>query len=243
MPLRDQRLVGTSHPAQFRDRLPLGLILLAVALSRAERQPRDLGQQVGAIPGDPVEFRHPGRFVGLGQPAPPGMPAGDTVQPGDEQPVAVRCTMITSHLASIEHRHDKRKNAGPKASFIPVRAERSARMSVLAVTVSCMDVGVIVYIAELEAPGLRETAQRILLAEAGKLGVLLGRSEALRRRAQGGPPMHVMAAADELVRHLGAEADPLGERSSLMILARAGALALMNRIELNGSVQAQPSHR
>ena len=116
-------------------------------------------------------------------------------------------------------------------------------MSVLAVTVSCMDVGVIVYTAELEAPGLRETAQRILLAEAGKLGVLLGRSEVLRRRAQGGPPMHVMAAADELVRHLGAEADPLGEHSSLMVLARAGALALMNRIELNGSVQAQPSHR
>ena len=55
--------------------------------------------------------------------------------------------------------------------------------------------------------------------------------------------MHVMAAADELVRHLGAEADPLGEHSSLMVLARAGTLALMNRIEPNGSVQAQPSHR
>jgi hypothetical protein len=106
-----------------------------------------------------------------------------------------------------------------------------------------MDVGVIVYTAGLEAPGLRETARRILLAEAGKLGVPLGRSEVLRRRARGGPPMHVMAAAGELVRHLGAEADPLGEHSSLMVLAHAGALALMNRIELNGSVQAQPSHR
>ena len=122
MPLRDQRLVGTSHPAQFRDRLPPGLILLALTLSRAERQPRDLGQQVAAIPGDLVEFGHPGRFLGFGEPAPPGMPPGDTVQPGDEQPVAVRCTMITSHLASIEHRHDKHKNAGPKASFIPVCA-------------------------------------------------------------------------------------------------------------------------
>ena len=55
--------------------------------------------------------------------------------------------------------------------------------------------------------------------------------------------MHVMAAANELIRHLGAEPDPLGEHSSLMVLARAGTLALMNRIELNGSVQAQPSHR
>ena len=106
-----------------------------------------------------------------------------------------------------------------------------------------MDVGVIVYTAGLEAPGLRETARRILLAEAGKLGVRLGRSEARRRLAQGGPPMHVMTAADELVRHLGAEADPLSERSSLMVLAHAGALALMNRIELNGNAQAEPSHR
>jgi hypothetical protein len=114
-------------------------------------------------------------------------------------------------------------------------------MSVPTVTVSHMDVGVIVYTAELEAPELRETARRILLAEAGKLGVPLGRSEVLRRRARGGSPKHVMAAADELVRHLGAEADPLGEHSSLMVLARTGALALMDRIELNGSGQAQPS--
>jgi hypothetical protein len=69
-----------------------------------------------------VEFRHPGRFLGIGQPAPPGMPAGDTVQPGDEQPVAVRYTMITSHLARIEHRHDKRKSTGRQASFIPICA-------------------------------------------------------------------------------------------------------------------------
>ena len=106
-----------------------------------------------------------------------------------------------------------------------------------------MDVGVIVYTAELEAPGLRETARRILLAEAGKHGVRLRRSEVLRRRARDGPPMHLMAAAGELILHLSAEADPLGEHSSLMVLARAGALALMNRIELNGSVQAHPSHR
>ena len=68
-------------------------------------------------------------------------------------------------------------------------------MSVPAVTVSRMDVGVIVDTAGLEAPGLRETARRILLAEAGKLGVPLGRSEVLRRRARGGSPVHVMAAA------------------------------------------------
>jgi hypothetical protein len=115
-------------------------------------------------------------------------------------------------------------------------------MSVPAVTVSRMDLGVIVYTAGLEAPGLRDTAQRILLAEAGKLGVPLGRSAVLRRQARGGSPMHIMAAADELVRHLGAEADPLDEHSALMVLARAGALALINRIELNGSVQDQPSH-
>jgi hypothetical protein len=48
--------------------------------------------------------------------------------------------------------------------------------------------------------------------------------------------VHVMAAADELVRHMPAtEADPLGEGSPLMVLARAGALALVNRVETAGT--------
>jgi hypothetical protein len=105
-------------------------------------------------------------------------------------------------------------------------------MSVPAVTVSGMDVGVIVYCAELEAPSLRDTARRILEAEAARFGVPLGRAEVLRRQAAGGAPVHVMAAADELVRHLGAAADPLSADSPLMVLARAGALALVNRVEL-----------
>ena len=96
-----------------------------------------------------------------------------------------------------------------------------------------MDVGVIVYCAELEAPTLRDTARRILEAEATRSGVPPGRTEVLRRRARGGPAMHVLAAADELVRHLGAAADPLGQDSPLIVLARAGALALVNRVELD----------
>jgi hypothetical protein len=64
----------------------------------------------------------------------------------------------------------------------------------------------------------------------------LGRAEVLPRRARGGPATHVMAAADELVRHLGAAADPLGQDSPLIVLARAGALALVNRVELDGNL-------
>ena len=66
-------------------------------------------------------------------------------------------------------------------------------MSLAGVTVSRMDVGVIVYCAGLEAPAMRETARRILEAEAARLGVALGRAEVLQRRARGGPPVHVMA--------------------------------------------------
>jgi len=40
-----------------------------------------------------------------------------------------------------------------------------------------MDVGVIVYCAELEAPTLRDTARRILEAGAARFGVPLGRAE------------------------------------------------------------------
>ena len=106
-------------------------------------------------------------------------------------------------------------------------------MSAPAVTVSGTDAGVIVYCAELEAPALRDTARRILAAGATRSGVPLGRAEVLRRRARGGPAMHVLAAADELVQHLGAAADPLGQDSPLIVLARAGALALVNRVELD----------
>jgi len=85
--------------------------------------------------------------------------------------------------------------------------------------------GVIVYIAELEAPSLRETERRILEAEAARFGVPFG-------RAHGGSTVHVLAAGDELVQHLAAtEPDPLGEHSQLMALARAGALALVSRME------------
>jgi hypothetical protein len=47
--------------------------------------------------------------------------------------------------------------------------------------------------------------------------------------------VHVIAAGDELVRHLGAAADPLGADSPLLVLARVGALALVNRVELAAS--------
>ena len=110
-------------------------------------------------------------------------------------------------------------------------------MSAPAVTVSSMDVGVIVYCAELEAPALRETARRILEAEAARFGVSLEPAEVLLRRGRGGTAMHVVAAGDELVRHLAAtEADPLAEDGPLMVLARAGALALVSRAEVARSV-------
>jgi hypothetical protein len=109
-------------------------------------------------------------------------------------------------------------------------------MSLAGVTVSRTDVGVIVYCAELEAPALRQAACRILEAEAARLGVALGRAEVLQRRARGRFPGALLAAADELVRHMAAaEADPPGEGSSLMVLARAGALALVTRVETAGT--------
>jgi hypothetical protein len=99
-----------------------------------------------------------------------------------------------------------------------------------------MDIGVIVYCAELEAPALRETARRILEAEAARFGVSLEPAEVLLRRGRGGSAMHVVAA-DELVRHLAAtEPDPLAEDGPLMVLARAGALALVSRAEVAQSV-------
>jgi len=102
-----------------------------------------------------------------------------------------------------------------------------------------MDTSVILYTGELEAPALRQMARRFLESEARRLGVPLDPAEVLVRRACGGTEIHIMAAACELIEHVVAtEADPLAEDSPLMVLARAGALALMSRIELNGTVPA-----
>jgi len=49
-----------------------------------------------------------------------------------------------------------------------------------------MDIGVIVYCAKLEAPALRQTARRILQAQAARFGVSLEPAEVLRRRGRGG---------------------------------------------------------
>jgi hypothetical protein len=46
-----------------------------------------------------------------------------------------------------------------------------------------MDIGVILYAAEIEAPALRETARRFLEAEAARLGVSLDPADVLLRRA------------------------------------------------------------
>ena len=103
-----------------------------------------------------------------------------------------------------------------------------------------MDTGVIVYTAELEAPALSETGRRFLEAEAARLGVPLAPADVLLRQARGGPVMHLMAAAHELVAHLAATgADPVSEDSAVMVLARAGALALMSRIETDQGSSAR----
>jgi|SRR6516162_3362857 hypothetical protein len=108
-------------------------------------------------------------------------------------------------------------------------------MSEGGVTVSGVDTSAILYAAELEAPGLTETARRILEAEAAWFCLPLDVNEVLVRRAGGGPEVHVVAAGD-LVTHLVAtEEDPLSEDSPVIVLARAGALALMTWLELDES--------
>ena len=94
-----------------------------------------------------------------------------------------------------------------------------------------MDAGVILYAAELEVPARGQTARRILEAEAKRFGVSLDTSDVLLRRAEGGPELHVVAAAEELLMHLMAGDDPLADDSGLPVLARVGAQMLMTRVE------------
>jgi len=109
-------------------------------------------------------------------------------------------------------------------------------MSTSGVTIREMDTGVILYAAQLEAPSLRLTARRILEAEARRFGVSLDTADVLLRLAAGEPELHVVAAAEELLAHLVAEANLLAGDSALLVLARAGAQALMSAIELGGAL-------
>jgi hypothetical protein len=49
---------------------------------------------------------------------------------------------------------------------------------------------------------LRQTARRILEVEAKRFGVSLDTGDVLLRQAEGGPELHVVAAAEELLMHL-----------------------------------------
>src|SRR2546423_49391 len=85
--------------------------------------------------------------------------------------------------------------------------------------------------AELEVPALRQTARRILEAEAKRFGVSLDTGDVPPRRAEGGPELHVVAAAEELLMHLMGGDNPLADDSGLLVLARVGAQMLMTRVE------------
>jgi len=67
-PLRDQRLVCTSHPAQLGHGLPSGLVFRAPMAGRAEREPGNLRQQIATAPGDLSQLRRSGGVLGFGQP-------------------------------------------------------------------------------------------------------------------------------------------------------------------------------
>ena len=98
-----------------------------------------------------------------------------------------------------------------------------------------MDIETILDAAEAEAPGLQELARRHLEAEPAYLGVALDMASVMARRAEGVPGVHVAGAADELVRHLAAQPDALGDDNPLMALARAGAEAMVSRTEIEGA--------
>jgi hypothetical protein len=79
---------------------------------RAEREPGNVGQQIATAPGDLSQLRRSGGVLGVGQPAPPGVPDGDARQVSAEQPVAIGLATIACHLTEIELIYDNRKLAG-----------------------------------------------------------------------------------------------------------------------------------
>jgi hypothetical protein len=85
--------------------------MLTLALREPELDSGFLSEQVSPPGGHLAELGSARSLLGFGQAAPAGVAQGDTVQPGHEDPVTVRSRAILSHLARIEHVHDKCKLA------------------------------------------------------------------------------------------------------------------------------------
>jgi hypothetical protein len=82
--------ISTRQAAQPRDGLGLDRILGTFALSRAEPDPGNLGQQIAAASGQFAQFRRSRGCLRIVQGAPPGEPPGSAVKPCDEDPVSLR---------------------------------------------------------------------------------------------------------------------------------------------------------
>jgi hypothetical protein len=82
-------LVGARSAAQLRDGPRLDPVLLAPDLTAAERDPGDLGQQVGPAVRHVPELGNRGGLVVLVQGAQASVTSGDAGQPGGEEAVTV----------------------------------------------------------------------------------------------------------------------------------------------------------
>ena len=100
-----------------------------------------------------------------------------------------------------------------------------------------MDIELILDSAEIMAPGLKDTARRILEATAAQMDVSLEVTDVLARQTAGWPKLRITAASDEVLTRLDT-GDVLADEGTLMTLARIGAQAIMTRAELEDRAQA-----
>jgi hypothetical protein len=107
-PLLDQVLVSASQAAQLSHGLRLGVVLIALSLSCAKREPGDLGQQVRTVR-EFAQLRPSGSLPRRGQAAPASMTPSRGGKPGHKQPIAVPARMILSHPERIEYEGGKFK--------------------------------------------------------------------------------------------------------------------------------------
>jgi hypothetical protein len=64
-----------------------------------------------------------------------------------------------------------------------------------------VDIELILDSAEIMAPALKDTARRVLTANAGQMDVSLEVADVLARRAEGWPEVRITAAVGELLMH------------------------------------------
>jgi hypothetical protein len=159
------------------------------------------------------------------------LPAGRPIRGPDlertAQPDTSHLTSRTRQTNLVTYKMDPHPRAWPQGGNVGTRRYRAR-----------VDIELILDSAEIVSPGLTDTARRILAATARDMDPSLELADVLACQAEAWPDVHITAAADEIVKHLGRRARCPRRGGRLHDAGTCRAQMLMSRTEMDGGSAA-----